>query len=671
LRGETIMLVSISSRPRKTALRFCATLAVVGIVAAGVAAGVASAAPGVVPPPAGTGLTVQYFRGIALQGDPVVTTLASSINFNWRRGAPAGGVPRNQFSARFSGDLVAPTTGVYTFYARADDGVRLTVNGTSVINDWTDHSVRVSEGSVSMVAGQRAPAVLEYYENFGQATVSLEWSGPEVVRQLIPTSHLFPTNIPNPTTVPTTISTTTIAPTTLAPSTLAPTTLAPTTVPSTTQPPNSTNTFYVAINGNDGNPGTQQAPWQSIQKATNTLTAGQTVLVGSGVFNNRVFIERSGTPGRYITYAAAPGAKPVIRITQPNEEGVTVYGASYIRVEGFEIVYEGPNPQGNLGLQYTNGVAAYPDEALRQPHHVEFVKNRVHEFPGQGIGSGQTDYMLIERNTIWNNSKWNPYQTSGISLYQSADFDLAPGFHNVIRGNIVFQNENKVGNLDPTPVITDGNCIIIDDQRRRQNILIQLPKGPYESDTLIENNLCAGNGGRGVHVFNSDNVLVRNNTFYNNMRTPGLAGDGELNAAFYYDPTKPDQTVERQAPQRRGNVRFVNNLIISDRAGAKYGTNDDRDRNNVVFQRNFYAGTKPLPADGFGVLNSAAPDDILTTVNPLIAPNLFASQGDFRLKPGSAPIDAARADGSPLFDLTGYTRPFGSAPDIGAYEWHP
>jgi parallel beta-helix repeat protein len=650
----------ISARNRSAIRRLAAAVCLLSL-GAGVGANAQSDQAVV----AGSGLTVAYFAGTNFQGAALVSGAAPTIDFDWRRGSPAAGVPNNQFSARLSGDVVAPTSGTFTFYATADDGVRLDVNGTRILNDWNDHPAREVRGTATLVAGQRVPLNLEYYENFGRASLRLEWSGPNVGRQVVPTAQLFPTNGSNP-------PTSTLPPTTVStPTTVAPTTVAPTSVPPTTQPPNNANTFYVAADGNDGNPGTQQAPWRTIQKATKMLTPGQTVLVGTGIYDNRVFIERSGLPDAYITFKAAPNANPAIRITQPNEEGVTVYGVSYIRVEGFEIVYQGPNPQGNVGLQYTNGMAAYPNDALLQPHHVEFVRNRVHEFPGQGVGSGQTDYMLIEGNTIWNNSKWNPYQTSGISLYQSADFDLAPGFHNIIRGNVVFQNENKVGNLDAPPVITDGNCIIIDDQRRRQNILIQLPKGPYESDTLIENNVCAGNGGRGIHVFNSDNVLVRNNTLYNNMRTPVLAGDGELNAAFYYDPAAADQTVARQAPQRRGNVRFVNNLVISDRAGAKYGTNDDRDRNNVVFQRNFYVGTKPLPADGFGVLNSSAADDIVTTVNPLVAPNLFASQGDFRLKPGSSPIDAARADGSPSFDLTGFTRPFGAGPDIGAYEWHP
>jgi parallel beta-helix repeat protein len=529
--------------------------------------------------------------------------------------------------------LVAPTSGEYQFFATADDGVRLSVNGAQVLNDWSDHPARESRGSVSLVQGERVPIALEYYENRGRAKLRLEWSGPGVGRQVVPAGQLFPVG------------------------SVAPTTLTPTTQPATTE-----GTFYVATNGRDENPGTQQLPWRTIQKAAATLTAGQTVLVGSGAYDDGVLIERSGAPGRMITYKAAAGATPKIRITKPNDYGVILKGASYIRVEGFEVAYEGPDPSSNKAYEFNAGMDATVSDGGVQSHHVEFVGNNVHDFPGQGIGSLQADYMLIEGNTIWNNSKWNPYQTSGISMYQTANVDFAPGFHNIIRGNVVYSNENKVGNLDPTPIITDGNCIIIDDQRRQQKILEnKTPQGPYESDTLVENNICAGNGGRGVHVFNSDNVLVRNNTLVYNLRTSSLGG-GELNASWFSGGPGADQ-----APNRRGNVRFVNNLVVSDRLGAEQATNDPRDRNNVVFQRNFYFGTKPALADGGSVLNSSAPDDIIGTSDPLVNP----ADGDFRLRPGSAPIDTARPDGSPTFDQIGSPRPFGAAPDIGALEWRP
>src|SRR6185437_4163631 len=65
------------------------------------------------------------------------------------------------------------------------------------------------------------------------------------------------------------------------------------------------NTFYVTTSGNDSNPGTQALPWGTIQKAANTMAAGDSVIVGSGNYSGqRATITKSGTSGNPITYQA-------------------------------------------------------------------------------------------------------------------------------------------------------------------------------------------------------------------------------------------------------------------------------------------------------------------------------------------------------------------------------
>lgn len=43
--------------------------------------------------------------------------------------------------------------------------------------------------------------------------------------------------------------------------------------------------YYVAKNGNDSNPGTESQPWRTIQKAAETLVAGDTVYIKAGTYN--------------------------------------------------------------------------------------------------------------------------------------------------------------------------------------------------------------------------------------------------------------------------------------------------------------------------------------------------------------------------------------------------
>lgn len=43
-------------------------------------------------------------------------------------------------------------------------------------------------------------------------------------------------------------------------------------------------TYYVSPSGNDKNPGTETQPWQTIQKAADTLVAGDTVYIKEGFY---------------------------------------------------------------------------------------------------------------------------------------------------------------------------------------------------------------------------------------------------------------------------------------------------------------------------------------------------------------------------------------------------
>ncbi len=149
----------------------------------------------------GTGLSGAYFSNLEFSG-PTVTRLEPRIDFDWGSGAPAGGIGSDGFSARYSGELSAPSDGLYTFYATADDGVRLNVGAGRVLDDFSNHTARTSSGTVELRANGRVPISLEYFENEGRASLRLEWSGPGVTRQVIPTARLFAVAVPVPTTPP-------------------------------------------------------------------------------------------------------------------------------------------------------------------------------------------------------------------------------------------------------------------------------------------------------------------------------------------------------------------------------------------------------------------------------------------------------------------------------------
>ena len=558
-----------------------------------------------------TGLDAEYFDTRDFSGVSVKHT-EQTVNFDWKTASPARTIAPDTFSARYSGELSAPASGTYTFYVTADDGMRLEVAGQTVVNDLSDHAAYTATGTLELKAGARVPLRLDYYENAGFASLKLEWSGPNLPRQVIPASALFT----GTSTVPAPVAQT-------------------------------GKSFYVAHGGNDGNPGTEAQPWVTLGWAAKTLQPGETVLVKDGTYSG-VYLTRSGEPGRPITFRSAPGAKPDIVITEINRPGFLLEGASYIDIDGFNLDYRVPGVENAGGERWEGGITIKSNdygEKRVYAHHVNVTNNRVRGFPGGGIGSGQADYVTIEGNTIWETARWSKYDTSAISLYQSRDVDQAAGFHHIIRANTVFNNENRVpGTGIGNTTTTDGNCIIIDDGRNTQKFQGDKTTYPaFTGATLVENNICADNGGRGVNVFSSDNVLIRNNTFYQNGRTPDLDSEVSVLAA--------------------SNVRVVNNIIVprdGQRATSVYDGDVAEYRvSNVVFANNLYFGS--------GKLTQRGASDLVADPK-FVSPSLDVNTANFRLQPGSPAIDRALLADSPAFDVGGLPRPVGAGPDIGAWE---
>ncbi|MEO8183032.1 MAG: glycoside hydrolase family 3 C-terminal domain-containing protein, partial [Deltaproteobacteria bacterium] len=109
----------------------------------------------------------EIFLGTELAGAPVSTSTVDRIAFS-PSGAPAAGVPAQRYSIRWTGALRTPKAGKYTVMTNADDGVRVTVAGKRVIEDWTDHAPTPHEVTLELAAGLH-DVVLEYYQNSGGA----------------------------------------------------------------------------------------------------------------------------------------------------------------------------------------------------------------------------------------------------------------------------------------------------------------------------------------------------------------------------------------------------------------------------------------------------------------------------------------------------------------------
>jgi hypothetical protein len=140
---------------------------------------------GITPDPVLGCLKATYFTNINLTGTPAVVRPESSINYNWASSAPIANMPADNFSVRWEGVVNPNVSGLYTFTAAADDGVRLWVNNQLIIDKWIDQAVATYSATINLTVGQQVPIKVEYYERGGLAEVRLNWTIPNQTSRVI------------------------------------------------------------------------------------------------------------------------------------------------------------------------------------------------------------------------------------------------------------------------------------------------------------------------------------------------------------------------------------------------------------------------------------------------------------------------------------------------------
>ncbi len=138
------------------------------------------------------GLKGEYFNGRTFN-TPVLTRIDAKVEFDWPT-SPAPGVNADDFSVRWTGEIVAPYSEDFTIYLPADNGHRLTINGTRVIDKWNPadgFDGGWSNTVVRFTAGQRVPIQIDFYESYGGAGIIMYWFSASQGWQVVPSSSLF------------------------------------------------------------------------------------------------------------------------------------------------------------------------------------------------------------------------------------------------------------------------------------------------------------------------------------------------------------------------------------------------------------------------------------------------------------------------------------------------
>lgn len=139
------------------------------------------------------GLRATYFAGYL---DRALEQIEPTVDVDWGDSGPTD-VGTDRFSARWTGTLTAEQTGSYTLILDTDDGVRLWIDDTLVIDDWTGHFVTRNTAAVALVAGVPVDLRLEYFEIDLAASIRLSWASDTLPEQVIPAEALSTPAVPN------------------------------------------------------------------------------------------------------------------------------------------------------------------------------------------------------------------------------------------------------------------------------------------------------------------------------------------------------------------------------------------------------------------------------------------------------------------------------------------
>lgn len=476
--------------------------------------------------------------------------------------------------------------------------------------------------------------------------------------------------------------------------------------------------FYVSTNGNDSNPGTQTAPWRTVQHAADTVRAGSTLNVRGGVYEELVSIKASGnaTDG-YITLRSYPGEKAVLdaeHIAPNGRSGVlTIHNQSYVRIEGIEIrnYRTAEHRLTPLGIS-----------VMGAGSHIELLKNNVHH---------------IEQNFGGRDAPGRGGNAFGIAVYGTDA--KTPISELVIDGNEVHHlktgsSESLVVNGNVTNfrithnVVHDNNNIGIDVigfERTAPDPAVDQARDGVVSGNLVYNITSRGNpaygdeqNSDGIYVDGGTRILIEQNVMHDVDFGIELASEHQNRATSYvtarnnliYRCHTAGVSIGGYAPERghTEHCTVVNNTLYDDDTSAtgsgefqmQWNMADDIFENNIVYagarclitvnksqveknhppvtiDHNLYyceSGSKASTWKEASATVTGFDNYVQSTGNDrhshFLDPHFVDAAKDFHLRPHSPAIAAGTTDGVPVgeVDLEGLPRVKSGHIDLGCYQ---
>lgn len=393
-------------------------------------------------------------------------------------------------------------------------------------------------------------------------------------------------------------------------------------------------TYYVGPGGSDGFNGLSLATsFRTLQKAANTVSAGDLVLVSDSTYAG-FHHTTSGTAANPIIFKANGTQVIINRRNATTPDGINIEGADWIVIDGFTVIKQ---PRAGIRAALSN--------------HVTVKNNRCLNNQRWGIFTGFTDDFIAEYNEC-------AFSALEHGIYVSNSSDRA-----IIRYNT--SHDNRAAGLHFNGDISQGGDGINHDPQVYNNIIYQNGLG----------------GGSAINMDGNQNALIYNNLLYENHAT-GIAlyqidGGGASTGARIYHNTIIQATNSRWGillVDGASNAIIKNNIILNQHPTRGAINVDPASRTGLVSDYNILTNRFTFD-DANTVIDSTGwrgqGYDLHSYFSPNVN-NLFTnfSGSDYSLASGSVAINFGTTDITPsiFLDLLNQTRPIGSRPDAGAYE---
>jgi len=463
------------------------------------------------------------------------------------------------------------------------------------------------------------------------------------------------------------------------------------------------NNFYVSTTGNDENPGTLSSPWRTIQKAVNTVGPGSIVNIMGGTYYEGVYVNVSGTPDKYIVIQNYNDQEVIISGNNTPKELMNLFGVSYIKIKG--LTFADCLGSYSVGLK----ISTSSDEAS---HHIEVESNT---FRNLYADASTTTYpnsvyagaisvagyhpskaihdIIIKGNTVRDcRTGW----TEAIGITGNVD-----GF--VVTKNVV-TNTGNIGidasghwgiSSDPN---TDyaRNGVISENHVSYCKSLVEGGAGIYldgSSNVLVEKNISHNNVYGitiGCEIANKSvsNNIIRNNVCYNNegfgIGLTAWSPQGRVikdcqiinNTTFGNATESTKKYLGEIALISTDNITVKNNIFYSTNSYSNILYVDDKADNLELSFNNYYCSTpnfnffwKGTAYTDFNQYKSAKGNDLTSDFSDPLFSNIGSF--DFELDSASPCIDTGDTAYTPSaneLDLNNKNRKVGACIDKGAYE---